>query len=446
MIVVEIIRSSVRYVSIGAAFHDSDGALTDPTSPTVQVLRVTPGTGARVAIAGSPFTLTKVNPPNLTGMYAVSIDIDGLSEGQYECFVRGDVGGNVGGTVVNFMISAPLDDILTDTAAIPTAAAIADQVWEEAAADHSGTGGSTAEMLANIETQVLDINNDIGSPSVTIADDIGAVKDWVGDVREATYADNGTVLADGANSASYFKTDLNNGAADVYNGHVVTFWSGALAGEVRRIVGYSGGAWGERFVTVSPAFSGTPSATDQITLRKEVAEVELLVATQASIDAIEIDTNAIQSKLPASGDNISDFDFTSDNVSLTVSVMNSIADKVWQELMADHSGGAGSTAEALAAILIDTAAIQPQVAVLPSAAAIADAVLDEAMSGHTTVGTLGKFLSEVHQIETGRWKIDENTNTMIFYDTDGTTPLRTYDLKDVAGAASSVNVHERVPA
>lgn len=30
----------------------------------------------------------------------------------------------------------------------PTAAAIADQVWEEAIADHSGTGGSTAEQLA----------------------------------------------------------------------------------------------------------------------------------------------------------------------------------------------------------------------------------------------------------------------------------------------------------
>ena len=30
----------------------------------------------------------------------------------------------------------------------PTAAAIADQVWEEAIADHSGTGGSTAEALA----------------------------------------------------------------------------------------------------------------------------------------------------------------------------------------------------------------------------------------------------------------------------------------------------------
>lgn len=36
----------------------------------------------------------------------------------------------------------------TDVAAIPTAAANADAVWEEAIADHSGTGGSTAEQLA----------------------------------------------------------------------------------------------------------------------------------------------------------------------------------------------------------------------------------------------------------------------------------------------------------
>lgn len=60
-----------------------------------------------------------------------------------------------------------------------------------------------------------------------------------------------------------------------------------------------------------------------------------------------------------------------------------IADAVWTEAIADHSGTVGSTAEALNAAGGGL-----------TAAAIADAVLDEALSGHTTAGTLGKAISD----------------------------------------------------
>lgn len=414
MITVDIVRSSTRYVSIGAAFHDSAGALTDPTSPTVDVLRVTPSTGARVAIGGSPFTLTKVNPPNLTGMYSVSIDIDGLSEGQYECYVRGDVGGNVGGTVVNLVISAPISDILVDTneiqgklpsgtisdfdestdrvnlsvasetqiddietaiaaLSIPTAAAIADQVWEEAVADHSGVAGSSAEMLTAIKTQVDDINNDIGSPTVSLADDISALASGIDSTKKAVWIADGEVVADGGNTAQVFKTDLpfGVGSDDFINGHLLIVWGGANTGMARRISDYDGAT---KIVTLESSLDSTPAPTDDITVASAAGTVNLSSVSEGQIDTI------------------------------------------------------------------DTA-----VAALPTAADIADAVLDEVMSGHTTVGTLGLFLSEIHQVETGRWKIDENTNTMVFYDTDGVTPLKTFNLKDVSGAASTVNVYERTP-
>lgn len=45
----------------------------------------------------------------------------------------------------------------------------------------------------------------------------------------------------------------------------------------------------------------------------------------------------------------------------------------------------------------------------------------------------------------GRWKIDEVTSTMTFYDDDGTTPLLSFALKDINGLPASVNVFERVP-
>ena len=52
-------------------------------------------------------------------------------------------------------------------------------------------------------------------------------------------------------------------------------------------------------------------------------------------------------------------------------------------------------------------------------------------------------LSTVYKVETGRWKI--LNNQMIFYDTNGTTPLLTFDLKDSAGAAAEESIYERAP-
>lgn len=48
----------------------------------------------------------------------------------------------------------------------------------------------------------------------------------------------------------------------------------------------------------------------------------------------------------------------------------------------------------------------------------------------------------IRQVETGRWKIENDT--MIFYDDDGVTPILTFDLKDQAGAPSMENVFERI--
>ena len=55
-------------------------------------------------------------------------------------------------------------------------------------------------------------------------------------------------------------------------------------------------------------------------------------------------------------------------------------------------------------------------------------------------------LAFIKQIEQGRWKIDPVTKQMIFYAPDGYTPIRTFDLKDANGDATSTNIYERVPA
>jgi len=54
-------------------------------------------------------------------------------------------------------------------------------------------------------------------------------------------------------------------------------------------------------------------------------------------------------------------------------------------------------------------------------------------------------LALVKQIEQGRWKIDDTLDQMIFYDETGTTPILTFNLKDINGLPSNVNIFERDP-
>lgn len=49
----------------------------------------------------------------------------------------------------------------------------------------------------------------------------------------------------------------------------------------------------------------------------------------------------------------------------------------------------------------------------------------------------------IKQIERGRWRIVGNQ--MIFYAEDGVTPFLTFDLKDINGLPSNVNIFERDP-
>jgi len=59
------------------------------------------------------------------------------------------------------------------------------------------------------------------------------------------------------------------------------------------------------------------------------------------------------------------------------------------------------------------------------------------------ISTIKDNVDIIRKIETGRWKI--LNNTMIFYDDDGTTPFLTFDLKNSNGVSSNIDVFERVP-
>lgn len=61
----------------------------------------------------------------------------------------------------------------------------------------------------------------------------------------------------------------------------------------------------------------------------------------------------------------------------------------------------------------------------------------------TPISSSGQILNFLKNIEGGRWRIDTDTNQMIFYKDDNTTVVATYDLFDSDGTPSSINVFER---
>lgn len=62
-------------------------------------------------------------------------------------------------------------------------------------------------------------------------------------------------------------------------------------------------------------------------------------------------------------------------------------------------------------------------------------------SDTTIISTINTNLVHLKQSVQGRWKI--LNNQLIFYDSDETTPLLTYNLKDAAGDPTSTNPVER---
>jgi hypothetical protein len=102
--------------------------------------------------------------------------------------------------------------------------------------------------------------------------------------------------------------------------------------------------------------------------------------------------------------------------------VNAVAAAVWALM-----GGSGRTTLASLELAVDEAT-------------------DAAAGVQTVNGKVDTVLADVtllRKMESGRWKII--ANQMIFYDEDGVTPLRTFNLKDQIGAPSMSSVFERVP-
>lgn len=65
-------------------------------------------------------------------------------------------------------------------------------------------------------------------------------------------------------------------------------------------------------------------------------------------------------------------------------------------------------------------------------------------ANETKIDALQTSIDEISEILGGRWLIDESTNQLILYESDNTTEIMRFDLKDINGLATHINVYERV--
>lgn len=165
---------------------------------------------------------------------------------------------------------------------------------------------------------------------------------------------------------------------------------------------------GTLVLTVAATANAAPIRHEFMVLA-EAAYDSLLVAKDSGY--MDVNVKAVSEDTGAADNLEADYDGTGYNKSAStigtcttntdLVTAASIADAVWDEATAGHVG-AGSTGAALTDILADTNELQTDdvpglIAALndPTAAAIADAVLDEALSGHVAAGSLGKAIADI---------------------------------------------------
>jgi len=91
-----------------------------------------------------------------------------------------------------------------------------------------------------------------------------------------------SAVNDASATASSFVTDLTNSTDDFYNNAVITFTSGDLDGQTRRVSDYDGSS---KTITASPAYTSAPADNDTFTIVKQNVYVQEQLASHESAQA-----------------------------------------------------------------------------------------------------------------------------------------------------------------
>ena len=273
-------------------------------------------------------------------------------------------------------------DVILDAASAPTAAAVADAVWDEALAGHVAAG-SYGKSVADIETDataILADTNELQGDWVdggrldlildaASAPTAAAVADAVWDEAQVDHVAAGSFGLIASEIATIdtvvdgIQTDLDNGTDGL----------GAIKADTAAILVDTG-------TTLDGKIDTIDGIVDAILVDTGTTLDAALAVVDANVDAILVDTGTT---LDAA---IAVIDANVDQIETAV-----ITNAAGVDISADVAAMKVDTA----AILVDTNELQTDdiptsIAALPTAAENADAIWDEARSGHSTQGTYGE--------------------------------------------------------
>lgn len=280
--------------------------------------------------------------------------------------VTGNVDGSIGslGAQAKLDVNAEADTALSDyganTTTPPTAAAIADAVLDEALSGHV-TAGTLGKAVADIETDTNELQTDNVPGLIAALNDPTAatIADAVWDEALSGHVGAGSAgkaLADVEADTNELQTDDIPGAIAALNDPTAAaiadaVWDEAKAGHV------SAGSFGEE-VQAHALTSELPSEPPTAGAIADAVWDEAIAGHAGAGSTGEALTNANAPTAGAIADAVWDEAISGhagagstgaalSNASAPTAA--AVADAVWTEAIADHSGTGGSTAEALAA-------------------------------------------------------------------------------------------------
>lgn len=145
-------------------------------------------------------------------------------------------------------------------------------------------------------------NNTSGNMSLYVGDydlqSIGSTLNAVSsnmDILIGAFIVTQSAVNDASATTTSFITDLTNSTNDFYNNSVLTFTSGNLNGQVRRISDYNGAT---KTITLDPALTSAPANNDTFTIVKQNVRVEEQATDiQTDVEAIQTDVTYIRGKV-----------------------------------------------------------------------------------------------------------------------------------------------------
>ncbi len=306
-----------------------------------------------------------------------------------------------------------------------------------------------SSVNTNVNTGISNVSSSLSSQIQQNTAQLNTLSSNV-DILIGAFIVTQSTVNDPAPSSTRFVTNLTNPTSDFYTNSVITFTSGALNGQVRRVSGYDGAT---KALSVDPALTQVPVSGDAFTITKQnvYAQAQLtsqeasnsiaranIVDIQSKITDVQTKVTDIQGKTNSMYSLLQTVDTNLDNLQSSVNTIRASQQKVFSATLSDTSAlQAGNTYRATITVLdfesnpIDLASV-PAITIYDSSR---NAVVTAAAMSRLSTGVYEYDYPVDSAATGGSWE------SVVSVDTGGSAPKVLNDYFAVASSPAQVIVN-----